>query len=160
MNTQEKIHLLLVDDDPDDCELMLEVIEAIDFIRQVDVAGNGEEMMAVLRWRLPDLIILDLNMPRKGGMEILAELKRDPRFHNIPVVIFTTSDQEDDICGSYALGANSFIVKPYSYEGMKSVLESVVWYWGRTVKLPPRELLQMCDFSWPQPALSEVAANY
>ncbi len=139
MNSQEKIHILLVDDDPDDCEMVLEVITGIDFIQKTDVAGDGEEMLDYLHRRIPDLIIMDLNMPRKDGHTALAELKRNPRFHNIPVVIFTTSDGEEDVCGSYTLGASSFIVKPHSFDGMKKALESLTWYWGKTVKLPPRE---------------------
>jgi CheY-like chemotaxis protein len=109
---------------------------------------DGEELMDYLLQRgrfdgkacapPPRLILLDLNMPKMDGREALREIKADPWLRHIPVVVFTTSNDTDDILSSYRLGASSFIVKPASYERLVAILASLMDYWVKAVELPPQ----------------------
>lgn len=85
---------------------------------------------------LPELVLLDLNMPKVGGMEVLEEIKRDPALRSIPVVVLTTSRQPEHVARSYQLGGNGFITKPSSYTELVSIMENLDRYWFQTVKLP------------------------
>jgi CheY-like chemotaxis protein len=137
--------LLLADDDPDDREMVRKALKghlAADFYTVCD----GEELMDFLKHRgdyaaadrspTPGLILLDLNMPKKDGREALAEIKADPTLRWIPVVVMTTSKEEEDILTTYALGANSFIRKPNSMAKLVHVMTVLSEYWFETVSLP------------------------
>jgi CheY-like chemotaxis protein len=138
--------LLVVDDDADDFFLVQSALKDRRDDVDLRLAEDGEEMMDYLHKKgrfetaasspRPFLILLDLNMPRMNGKEALREIKGDPSLLHIPVVVFTTSDDADDIMSSYRLGANSFVVKPASYDRFVAVLASLMDYWGKSVELP------------------------
>lgn len=140
------IGIVMAEDDEDDRLLVRAAIEQSNVLNPIDYVEDGEELMQYLRHEgkytrlkgqaLPGLILLDLNMPRKDGREALAEIRQDPLLRHIPVVILTTSQQEDDIIRCYHLGANSYITKPVSFEGLVDVMRTLEIYWLRTVKLP------------------------
>ena len=139
----QRVCIVMADDDEDDRHatrdaLLRHRIES-DF-RQVK---DGNELLDFLHQRngyddapRPGLILLDLNMPRKDGREALREIKGDPFFRTIPVVVLSTSDFEEDIAGSYDLGANSFVTKPVTMEGYVRVVGDIGRYWLETVALP------------------------
>jgi chemotaxis family two-component system response regulator Rcp1 len=139
------IHILLVDDDPGDVRLTLEALKRSKLYSSIDNVENGEEALAYLRRQgkyanapLPDLILLDLNMPRKDGRETLDEIKSDPELRRIPVVILTTSSSEADVLKSYDLGANCFITKPVDLAQFMKVIHETESFWFAVVKLPPK----------------------
>jgi CheY-like chemotaxis protein len=136
----------MADDDEDDCMLASEALIESNMQHQLHIVKNGEELMDYLYQRgkytnpeneaPPGLILLDLNMPKKDGREALKEIKTNPTFRQIPVVIFTTSKAEEDIQLSYYLGANSFIIKPVTFASLVEVMKSIGKYWFDTVELP------------------------
>lgn len=131
--------ILVADDDPDDRLLIEEAMKEANIPNAVSFAANGVEVMEQLRGDgadLPGLLLLDLNMPRKDGREVIAEVKSDPRLKRLPIVVLTTSDAETDITRSYDLGANSYIKKPVSYEGLLEVMSTLRNYWLGLVELP------------------------
>ena len=139
------IHILLVDDDPGDVRLTLEALKRSKLYSSIDNVENGEEALAYLRRQgkyanapLPDLILLDLNMPRKDGRETLDEIKSDPELRRIPVVILTTSSLEADVVKSYDLGANCYITKPVDLAQFMKVIYETESFWFAVVKLPPK----------------------
>jgi CheY-like chemotaxis protein len=145
------ITLLMADDDEEDRLLARDALRESRVINVLRFVEDGEELMDYLRHTgkyaeresapRPALILLDLNMPRKDGREALAEIKSDPLLKSIPVVILTTSKREEDIVRSYLAGANSFIVKPVTFEGLIEVMRSVGNYWLDIVDLPkPRAI--------------------
>ena len=140
MPSIKPISILVADDDPDDRLLIDEAMKETRIVNEVSYVTNGVEVMEHLRdggdSDLPGLLLLDLNMPRKDGREVIAEIKSDPALKRIPVVVLTTSDAETDICRSYDLGANSYIKKPVSYEGLLEVMTTVQRYWLQLVELP------------------------
>ncbi len=147
MRVAEKpISILVADDDPDDRLLIAEALVDTDIAEGIDFVEDGVELLAYLRRQekfaplkgraLPALILLDLNMPRKDGREVLDELKSDPVLRRIPVVVLTTSNAEEDIQRTYDLGVSSFIVKPVSFETLVSTMRTVTRYWFDTVSLP------------------------
>lgn len=139
-------HILVADDDSDDCLLTGEAFRESRLTNEVRFVHNGEELLNYLRgappfadrqrYPLPGLILLDLNMPLKDGREALVEIKADPRLRSIPVVILTTSAEEEDILRCYANGANSFITKPVSFSGLLAVVQALGHYWLDIVALP------------------------
>lgn len=138
--------ILVADDDDDDLLLIRTAFEETQVKAPFFTVKDGEELMDFLRCRgkyvdptsapRPGLILLDLNMPRKDGREALMEIKADPVLCQIPVVILTTSKAEEDVKHTYDLGANSFIVKPSTYEGLTNVIKTVTRYWFDVVTLP------------------------
>ncbi len=139
------IHILLVDDDPGDVRLTLEALRRSKLYSSIDTVENGEEALAYLRRearyagaRRPDLVLLDLNMPRKDGRETLAEIKADPDLRQIPVVVLTTSSAESDVLKSYDLGANCYITKPVDLSQFMQVIQETESFWFAVVKLPPK----------------------
>ncbi|MBS1954185.1 MAG: response regulator [Cyanobacteria bacterium SZAS-4] len=140
------IDILLVDDNPDDVELTREALAASKIhIDSLNVVADGVEAMAYLRKEgayanvtRPSVIFLDLNMPRKDGREVLTELKADANLQTIPVVILTTSDDEEDILRSYQLHANCYVRKPVDLAGLIKVVQTVQDFWFTVVELPPR----------------------
>jgi len=140
-----EIEILLVDDDLADIKLTLRALDRGRILNKVSVVRDGVEAMQFLRQEggfadapRPDLIFLDLNMPRKDGRETLREIKNDPRLKSIPVVVLTTSISEADVAGSYLEHANSFITKPVDLEQFYKAITEINTYWFSVVKLPPK----------------------
>lgn len=137
-----KFHILIVDDDIGDVELIQEFLSEDTYApTRLYVAADGVEAMEYLHdqltdsmMTLPDLILLDLNMPRKDGRELLNELKRQARLKAIPVVVFTTSDAPDDIDAVYELGGNAFVTKPAGLDKFEEVVDSIKTFWIKTNK--------------------------
>src|ERR1700719_3742974 len=137
------IEVLLVEDSPGDVRLTREAFKDAKVHINLHVASDGAEAMAFLTREgahadapRPDLILLDLNLPKKDGREVLAEIKESPALKSIPVVILTTSASEADILRSYRLRANSYITKPVDLEGFLSVVRSIDSFWLSVVQLP------------------------
>ena len=138
------IEILLVDDSATDVMLAEEALEHGKVSNNLNVVKDGVEAMAFLRNEgqyadspRPDLMLLDLNMPRKDGRTVLAEIKSDPDLRTIPVVVLTTSKADEDIYKSYDLGVNSYIVKPVTFEALVDMLQTLEKYWFEIVELPP-----------------------
>jgi CheY-like chemotaxis protein len=138
--------ILMADDDEDDRLMTREALEEAHLSNDIYFVENGEELLDYLHHRgkysnpadspNPGLILLDLNMPKKDGREVLKEIKTDLSLRHIPIVILTTSKAEDDIVKTYRLGVNSFITKPVSFEGLVDVMRTLAKYWFQIVKLP------------------------
>lgn len=142
-NRLKPINLLLVDDDTGDVELTLEIMNMSKIKLDINIVHDGVEAMRYLKKegdyrdaKRPDLILLDLNMPKKNGNEVLQEIRQDPTLRTIPVVILTTSDADEDIMNTYALGANCYITKPVGLEQFKKVVEAIDSFWFTVVKYP------------------------
>jgi chemotaxis family two-component system response regulator Rcp1 len=139
------IEILLVEDNPGDVRLTKEALKEGKVMNVLNTVGDGEEALVYLRRQgpyaratRPDLILLDLNLPRKSGREVLAEIKEDPELKRIPVVILTVSEAEQDIIRSYNLHANCYITKPVNLEQFIEVVQSIEDFWLTVVMLPPR----------------------
>jgi CheY-like chemotaxis protein len=137
------IEILLIEDNPGDVELTQEALQDAKVRNNLSVVGDGERALAYLRRQgeyatadRPDLILLDLNLPRKDGREVLAEIKRDPALKRIPVVILTISEAEQDIIRSYDLNANCYVTKPLDLDQFLHVVRSIEDFWLVIVKLP------------------------
>ena len=137
------IEILMAEDDEEDQLLVRKAFEQARVINHLSFVNDGEELMQRLRKEgkyadapLPDILLLDLNMPRKDGREALKEIKSDPDLHQVPVVVLTTSDADEDIVRSYDLGANSYIQKPVTFDKMVEMIEALGKYWLGVVKLP------------------------
>jgi CheY-like chemotaxis protein len=145
VSTAALVHILLVEDNLADVELTLEALEEAKFANDVTVMRDGAEAVEYLHRRgahadavRPDLIILDLNLPRRSGHEVLADLKADPALRRIPVAVLTTSSAEADVLASYDLGANCFLTKPVDVGQFLKVVQSIEDFWFGVVRLPPR----------------------
>lgn len=147
MNTQTAImpiEVLLVEDNPGDALLTRIALEDSKISVHLNVVEDGVEAMAFLRKQgnyadapHPDIVLLDLNLPRKDGREVLAEIKADQSFKRIPVVVLTTSQSEEDILKAYNLSANCFITKPVDFDQFVKIVQSIENFWFAIVKLPP-----------------------
>ncbi len=144
-----RVVLVMVDDDEDDCVVVSEAVELACTGCTFRCVQDGSEMMDYLnrvgRYRrpesspVPDIILLDLNMPKIGGREVLRRLKTDPRFRAIPVIILTTSRELEDVKICYDLGANSYITKQSSFEQVVSAMKTLTEYWTEIATLPPKK---------------------
>jgi CheY-like chemotaxis protein len=139
------ITILMAEDDPDDRMLVSEAFEESRLNNDLRFVEDGAQIMAYLRHEgeyteenapRPAVILLDLNMPKKDGREVLNELKQDPQLQQIPVIVLTTSEAEEDIIRSYCSGAAGFIVKPVTFQRLVDVLKTVGEYWLEIVQLP------------------------
>ena len=137
------MEVLLVDDSPGDVRLTREAFKKAKVLINLHVASDGTQAMAFLKREeghanapRPDLVLLDLNLPKKDGREVLGEIKESPSLKSIPVVILTTSASEADILRSYQLHANCYITKPVGLEGFLQVVHSIDNFWLSVVKLP------------------------
>jgi len=137
------LKILLVEDDRVQTLMIEAALEELPQLDLMHVAEDGVEAMEFLRRRsqcmngqLPDVILLDINMPKKNGFEVLTELKSDPILRRIPIIIFSTSDAQEDIDGAYGQGANTFITKPVTLRDLKAVLNRIADYWVKTARLP------------------------
>jgi CheY-like chemotaxis protein len=147
MTQRASVVILMADDDPDDRELTRDALAESRLLNELHFVEDGAELLDYLHRRgdysrpgsapRPGVILLDLNMPRKDGREVLCEIKADPEFRNIPVVVLTTSKAEEDIAQSYDVGANSFITKPVTFAGLVEVMRGLGKYWFDIVELPP-----------------------
>lgn len=138
-------NILIAEDDEDDYLLTLEALKEAGVNNDVHWVKDGEEVLEYLNAKarsngtaanLPGIILLDLNMPRKDGREVLAEIKSNPVFRKIPVIVLTTSSAETDIANAYELGVNSFIQKPVRFNDLVELIQTVIDYWLKIVKLP------------------------
>lgn len=140
------IDVLLVEDSPSDAKLTAKTFKKAKVLNTLHIVEDGVEAMDFLHQTgpyqespRPDLILLDLNLPKKDGRQVLEEIKEDPNLQNIPVVILTTSEAEEDILRSYRLRANCYITKPVTLQQFVRVVESIEDFWLTVVKLPPVE---------------------
>jgi CheY-like chemotaxis protein len=143
--TVAPIEVLLVEDDPGDILMTREAFEEHKVHNRLTVVSDGVEALAYLRREgsyaeavRPDLVLLDLNLPRRDGREVLAEIKKDEDLHHIPVVVLTTSQADEDILCSYQLHANAYVTKPVDFDRFISVVRQIDDFFVTVVKLPPR----------------------
>lgn len=139
------IEILMVEDNPGDVRLTREAMKEGKVNNRLSVVGDGVQALEFLRRQgrfadapRPDLILLDLNLPRKDGREVLAELKADPEFKRIPVVVLTTSQAEQDVLRAYDLHANCYITKPVDFNQFMQVVQQIDDFWVNVVTLPKR----------------------
>lgn len=143
-NMVKPIEILLIEDNSSDVDLTIEAFQESQLHSQLNVVRDGEAALAFLRRQekyanapRPHLILLDLNLPKMNGREVLAEIKTDPDLRCIPVVVFTTSSAEEDILKSYDLHANCYITKPINFEQFIEIIKAIENFWFTIVKLPP-----------------------
>lgn len=141
----EPIEILLVEDNPGDARLAQEALRDSKILNNLHLVKDGVEAMEFLRCQgryraavRPDIILLDLNMPKKDGREVLAELKEDEDLRRIPVVIMTTSSAETDVINAYDLHANCFITKPIDLDQFMAIVQQIESFWLNVVRLPPK----------------------
>jgi CheY-like chemotaxis protein len=139
------VSVLLVEDDPGDVMLVREAFAEDKVGNKLSVVGDGVEAMQFIRGEgeyaaseRPDLVLLDLNLPRKSGAEVLAEIKGDPELYTIPVVVLTTSQAEEDVLRSYEMHANAFVTKPVDFARFGEIVRQIDDFFVGIVKLPPR----------------------
>ena len=139
----QQVEILLVEDNPADVVMIRSAFEDFKMLNTLQVVEDGVEALEFLRGQgnfagspRPDLIMLDLNLPRKNGREVLAEIKTDPALLNIPVVVLTTSKSEQDVLEAYDLHANCYIVKPVGFANFVEAIKSIKNYWFSLVTLP------------------------
>ncbi|MGB7848091.1 MAG: response regulator [Candidatus Acidiferrum sp.] len=142
----QPIDILLVEDNPGDVRLTQEALRDGKLLNRMHAVSDGEQAMAYLRRQgsytqaiRPDLILLDLNLPRKDGREVLAEIKQDRDLRKIPVVIVTSSEAEQDILKPYELHTNCYVAKPVDLQKFVAVVKSIEEFWVHIVKLPPKK---------------------
>jgi CheY-like chemotaxis protein len=140
-----QVEILLVDDNPGDVRLIQEVFKEAEIENQLHVTRDGEEAMQMLHQlennqnKLPDLILLDLNLPKKSGGEVLKEIKENDKLKCIPVVVLTSSNREEDLVESYKNNANCYITKPLNLDQLINVIREIIDFWLNIVKLPHRD---------------------
>jgi len=144
--TGRPIDILMVEDNPGDVRLAREAFKEVKVLNELHVVEDGVEALAFLRRQgkyanavRPELILLDLNLPKKDGREVLAEIKEDPDLRRIPVVILTVSKAEEDIIRTYDLHANCYITKPVDLEGFMKIVRAIEGFWLTIVELPSKE---------------------
>lgn len=153
MKRKSSVPILVADDDLDDCMMIREALAESRLLNEINFVHDGEQMLDYLagKWKLstegrsqmPGLILLDLNMPKMDGREVLQALKNTPHLHQIPVIVLTTSEAEEDIIRSYNLGANSFITKPVEFDSLVRIMQDLGRYWFEIVELPKSQ--KVCD---------------
>ena len=142
---EEKQCIIVADDDTDDQFMLKEAFSSLNFDKEICTVENGEELLDYLNKKgkyanmvlpVPKLILLDLNMPKIDGRQCLRLLKENREFCKIPIIIFSTSNNPEDISQPYELGANSYIIKPYSYNELVEIIDVIKKYWFTIVKTP------------------------
>lgn len=137
--------ILIADDDADDRMFLEQAMRQNDYSQGIRFVEDGEELMEYLHRRgrydelsapWPNILILDLNMPRKNGFQALSEIKDDPKLRRLPVIVMTTSSADEDIVKTYNLGVNSFVTKPFNFNRLVEMVATLKTYWMDTVKLP------------------------
>jgi CheY-like chemotaxis protein len=144
-NATRPIEILLVEDSPSDTDLTIEALHEAKVANHLSTVEDGVQAMQFLRRQgayadapRPDLILLDLNLPRKDGRQVLEEIKADPELKAVPVVVLTASQAEQDVLRAYALHANCYITKPVDFQQFLGVVKAVENFWLTVVKLPPK----------------------
>lgn len=142
----QDFYILVAEDDEEDRMLLQDALEESGFEPKIIFVSNGEELMDWLKHReedcngqnncFPTLILLDLNMPKKDGREVLAEIKSHQNYRGIPIIVLTTSKDKEDVVKIYELGGSSFITKPSSYTSLLNIASEIKKYWLETVQLP------------------------
>ncbi|AVZ31088.1 response regulator rcp1 [Nodularia spumigena UHCC 0039] len=158
------VTILMADDDDDDQILVREALLESQLPINLYIVSNGEELLDYLYNRglytdkskapRPGLILLDLNMPKKNGLEVLQDIKTDPTLRNIPVIVLSTSEDKKDIYRAYNLGANSFITKPVTFAALVEIMKSIGKYWFGIVQLP---LESVAEINEQRPHKSSVS---
>lgn len=146
VRSKNSVPILVADDDMDDCDMIKDALKESRLLNEVQFVHDGEQLLTFLdrqcelsvtgKNSLPGLILLDLNMPKMDGREVLKELKKHPKLHQIPIIVLTTSQAEEDILRSYNLGANSFVTKPIEFQTLVQVMRDIGRYWFEIVELP------------------------
>ena len=143
---EKRVDILLVEDNPADADLTIESLESAKILTHIEVVPDGVEAMAYLRKEgqyadktRPDLILLDLNLPKKDGREVLAEIKQDDALKQIPVVVLTSSDAESDIAQVYASHAACYVTKPVNLQGFMEIVKAIEYFWFTVVTFPPKD---------------------
>lgn len=146
MKLKKKVYVLVAEDDADDRLLIKKAFQDVSSFGHLVCVENGVELIKYLRrdapydnsekYPVPQIVLLDLNMPKKDGRQTLKEIKEDKELSKIPVIVLTTSKQQDDIDCMYRLGTNSYIAKPSSFEELMRVAREIESYWFKTVQLP------------------------
>ncbi|WP_251343653.1 response regulator [Haloplanus halophilus] len=144
MSKREPVEILLAEDNPGDVKLTRKALEKGKLANNLHVVNDGVETMQFLRGEepfegtpRPDLVLLDLNMPRKDGREVLEEIKKNDDLKRIPVVVLTSSEAEEDVIRSYERHANAYLTKPVDFDGFIEVVGTLEEFWLQVVKLPP-----------------------
>lgn len=144
--TSQAVEILLVEDNEDDIVIIQEAFAEARLVNVIKTVRDGEEALAYLRHQgkhkkasMPALILLDINMPKKNGFEVLKEMKADPQLRSLPVVMLTTSDREEDIVRSYANGACSYVRKPVDFDQFAKVVEQFELYWTLVSQIPSQK---------------------
>lgn len=142
------ITILMAEDDKDDQMLVRESFEECRLLNKLHFVEDGQQLLDYLKGRppyddrqkapFPDIVLLDLNMPRKDGREALREIKQDPEINHLPVIVLTTSQAEEDILHTYKFGVAGFITKPVTFNGLVDVVKALANYWFQIVKLPDK----------------------
>ena len=145
---KDQVEILLVEDDPEDMDLTMRALNEEHICNRIQVARDGEEALDFLFCRgphaardsneHPKLILLDLKLPKVDGLEVLEQIKRDPRTKAIPVVVLTSSKQEQDMIQGYHLGANSYIQKPVDFDQFQATVKRLGYYWLLVNQAPPK----------------------
>lgn len=143
MYTNIKANILIAEDDADDRTLLRDAFSLNGRKEGIHFVNDGQELINLLSAKkneeeLPDLILMDLNMPRKDGREALREIKRNPLLSQIPVIVMSTSRSEDDIASTYQLGVNSYIIKPSNFQTLVNAIKNLCAFWLTTTSLPSR----------------------
>jgi len=143
-STGEPAEILLAEDNPGDVKLTRKALQSGNIRSNLHVVKDGVEVMKFLRQEgeyadepRPELILLDLNMPKKDGRQVMTEMEDEPELRRIPVVVLTSSDAEEDIVQSYELNANAYLTKPVDFDGFVDIVERLEHFWFEVVKMPP-----------------------
>ena len=143
-STGEPTEILLAEDNPGDVKLTRKALQSGNIRSNLHVVKDGVEVMEFLRQEgeyadepRPELILLDLNMPKKDGRQVMTEMEDEPELRRIPVVVLTSSDAEEDIVQSYELNANAYLTKPVDFDGFVDIVERLEHFWFEVVKMPP-----------------------
>jgi CheY-like chemotaxis protein len=141
--TMRPFDILIAEDNEDDILLIREAFEEVNMVNRIAVVRDGEEALAYLRGEgafkeslLPGMVLLDINMPKKTGLEVLADIKAEPRFRALPIVMLTVSEREEDILRSFEQGACSYIRKPVTFTRFITVVKEFEMYWSLVSKIP------------------------
>lgn len=144
-NDGEPIEILLAEDNPGDVRLTEKALDHGSILNNLHVVSDGIEAVKFLRREgeyaekpNPDLVLLDLNMPKKDGREVLEDMKADPELRRIPVVVLTSSEAEEDVVRSYELNANAYLTKPVDFDGFVDIVKRIEDFWFSVVKMPPK----------------------